>query len=89
VLGAWYLFTMTRRLLFGPLKEPRHEGHHVADLSVREWALLAPLVIVCVALGVYPRPVLRSTEPDVRLIAGFAEQARERAAGTARAQARP
>lgn len=78
VLGAWYLFTMTRRLLFGPLKEPPHDGHHVADLNSREWALLAPLVVVCVALGVYPQPVLQTAEPDVRRVAAMAAKARER-----------
>src|SRR5262249_19815344 len=60
VLGAWYLFTLLRRLLFGPLKEPAHEGHRVSDLSAREWLLLAPVAVLCVVLGVYPGPVLDS-----------------------------
>ena len=54
VLGAWYLFTMLRKLLFGPPKEPHHEGHAIKDLTPREWGLLAPLVLLCVLLGVHP-----------------------------------
>jgi NADH-quinone oxidoreductase subunit M len=76
VLGAWYLLTMLRRLLFGPVKEPAGRTH---DLLAREWLLLAPLVILCVGLGVYPRPVLRAAQPDVDMVAHIADQARERA----------
>ena len=27
VLGAWYMLTLLRRVFFGALKEPAHEGH--------------------------------------------------------------
>ncbi len=78
VLGAWYLFTMLRRVLFGPLQEP--ETHSLTgDLDGREIALLAPIAILCVLLGVYPQPVLRTSEPDVQVIANIAAKARERA----------
>ena len=79
VLGAWYLFTMLRKLLFGPTKEPHHEGHAIKDLSPREWGMMVPLALLCVFLGVHPKPVLQATEPDVQKIASFAEKARERA----------
>jgi NADH-quinone oxidoreductase subunit M len=79
ILGAWYLFTMTRRLLFGTLKEPNHSGHAVSDLSFREISLLAPLLVLFVVLGVYPQPVLRTSEPDVQVIADIADAARFRA----------
>jgi NADH-quinone oxidoreductase subunit M len=78
VLGAWYLFTMLRKLLFGPLKEPAHEGEHIHDLSPREWGLLAPIFILCVVIGVYPNPVLKTAEPDVDRIALVVDKARER-----------
>jgi NADH-quinone oxidoreductase subunit M len=80
ILGAWYLFTMLRGLLFGPVKEPAHEGHHhPEDLCTREWLLLTPIVVLCVVLGVYPRVILKSTEPDVQRITALTEGARERA----------
>ena len=80
VLGAWYLFTMTLRLLFGPLKEPAHEGAaHSHDLLPREWLLLAPIAILCVLIGVYPQPILRASQPDVHMVAHIADLARQRA----------
>src|SRR5208283_529566 len=39
ILGAWYLITMMRKLLFGRLKAPDHHGHPVGDLKPREWLL--------------------------------------------------
>ena len=35
------------------------------DLSMREIAILAPLVVITIALGVYPKPVLDVTTPAV------------------------
>ncbi len=76
VLGAWYLFTMMQRLLFGPVREP--EGHG-GDLKPREWLLLAPLAFFCVLLGVYPKPMLDASRPEVKMVAHIADLARERA----------
>ncbi len=56
--------------MFGPLKMPGQESHPVKDLSRREIATLAPLAVACLALGLYPNPVLKSLdEPIERLIA--------------------
>jgi NADH-quinone oxidoreductase subunit M len=92
--GAWYLMTLLRKMVFGPVHEPHHEGEHhapVSDLKPREWGLLLPLVLLCVVLGV-PGPalnaVLRSSEADVGRVAKIAEQARERQK-TARAEVKP
>lgn len=95
VLGAWYLFTMLRRVLFGELHEPGHgqHGEPVHDLSAREWGLLAPLALLCVVLGVHPAPIFRTAEPDIARITQLTDRARERAgqlpAPAARAEARP
>jgi NADH-quinone oxidoreductase subunit M len=95
VWGAWYTFTMLRRLLMGPLKEP---GQHATgglttpashgaeqtssansgDLVPREILSLAPIAVLCVVLGVYPQPVLRSADPDLSIVAAYASKARER-----------
>jgi NADH-quinone oxidoreductase subunit M len=82
ILGAWYLFTMLRRLLFGPIREPHHAGEPVRDLKPREWLLLTPIVLLCVLLGVYPKPVIRAAQPDVDMISYIADLARQRAATT-------
>lgn len=77
LLGAWYLMTMVRRLLFGELREP--EGGHGSDLLPRERLLLAPLAVLAVVLGLYPQPILRAAQPDVDMIAHIADLARQRA----------
>lgn len=78
ILGAWYLFTMLRRMLFGTLKEPEHHGHEITDLNFRELAIVVPICALCVLLGVYPQPVLRTAEPDVLTVVDIAQRARLR-----------
>ena len=69
VLGAWYLFTMLKRVFFGPLKEP---GHHTpGDVQPREWAALAPIMALCLILGIFPQPVLNMMRRDVDVVAGI------------------
>ena len=47
VLGAWYMLWLVQRVFFGPLKEADHSHGEppVRDLSPREIAALAPLVV--------------------------------------------
>jgi NADH-quinone oxidoreductase subunit M len=79
VLGAWYLFTMLRRVFFGPLKEPHHEGPEpVRDLNGREWAALVPVGVLCLALGVFPQPFFNAADRDLQVVADIAEDARTR-----------
>jgi NADH-quinone oxidoreductase subunit M len=88
VLGAWYLFTMMRRLLFGPVKEPEHgDAEKLGDMNFRELSIVTPLAILCVFLGVYPQPILRTAEPDLLTITAIADRARERADAMRTAQA--
>jgi NADH-quinone oxidoreductase subunit M len=80
VLGAWYLLTMLRRVFFGPVKEPEHEGHGpVKDLNGRELAALVPIAALCVLIGVYPQPVLDVARRDINVVACITGQALERA----------
>jgi NADH-quinone oxidoreductase subunit M len=76
VLGAWYMLTLVLKVFFGPVREPAHGGHAVADLNGRELAALVPIALVCLALGLYPQPVLQSIEPDVKTVAGILDRAR-------------
>jgi len=69
ILGAWYLMTMLRQVFFGDLKEPSHDGHAVEDISSREIATLAPIMALCLILGVYPQPILDSVKPDIEVVA--------------------
>jgi NADH-quinone oxidoreductase subunit M len=81
ILGAWYLLTLVKRVFFGPVKEPEHDGHAITDLNGRELGALVPIAVLCVALGVYPQPVLDSSRADLNVVAGIVGRARDRAAG--------
>ena len=69
VLGAWYLLTLLQRCIFGPLKEPAHAEPVITDLNRRELAALVPLAVVCLWIGVYPKPMLDTMRPEVEAIA--------------------
>ncbi len=80
LLGAWYLLTMVLRVFCGTLKEPFHEGKGpVADLGMRELAALAPIIGLCLLLGIYPQPVLNASRRDIDVVANIV-QARVRSA---------
>ena len=96
ILGAYYLFWMLRRVIFGPLREPTgHDDHgggkpsagdehtapHVACAPVgwHEIAGLAPLMVLIVAIGVYPEPFFRRIQPAVRELITNIDTQRERA----------
>jgi NADH-quinone oxidoreductase subunit M len=82
ILGAWYLMTMLRKLLFGPLREPAagHDDNHapITDLTFREVCLIAPIAVLCVVLGVYPQPVLDTSQRDLDIVAHIARDAETR-----------
>ncbi len=80
VLGAWYMLMLLRRVFFGELREPAHEGHgRIADLNGREVLALAPLAALCVFLGVWSQPFLDSVKPDLQIVTGITATAKERA----------
>jgi NADH-quinone oxidoreductase subunit M len=54
VLGAAYLLWLYQRVFFGEVTHPANAS--LPDLSVREQLTLAPLVVVALWIGLYPRP---------------------------------
>ena len=84
LLGAWYLLTLLKSVFFGPLKEPEHEGHGlILDLDRREIAALAPIMVLCLILGLYPQPVIDAAQQDIDIVAAIMKRAEGRsAAGT-------
>jgi NADH-quinone oxidoreductase subunit M len=61
IIAAAYLLWAIQRILFNPLDKPVNE--HIPDLNRRELAVMVPLVIAMLWLGVYPAPVLRRMQP--------------------------
>jgi NADH-quinone oxidoreductase subunit M len=56
ILGAAYMLYLYRRVIFGPLV--RADLKDIVDLNRREIAIFAPIVIVVLWMGVYPKPFL-------------------------------
>jgi NADH-quinone oxidoreductase subunit M len=68
VLGAAYLLWLYQRTMLGDLRNEANRG--LADLTAREWATVAPLLGLAVAIGVYPQPWLAVLERPVLELAG-------------------
>jgi NADH-quinone oxidoreductase subunit M len=66
VLGAAYMLYLYQRTMFGKIENPKNE--HLPDLSHREFATFAPLLILAVWMGIYPAPFLRRLETSVQHI---------------------
>lgn len=70
VLGAAYMLWLLQRVFLGTLKTREWENH-LPDLDKREWAMLVPLVIITLALGVWPRPALDMMNGSVNTLVNF------------------
>src|SRR5205085_10729722 len=66
VLGAAYMLYLYQRTMFGKIENPKNE--RLLDLSHREFATFAPLLILAVWMGIYPAPFLRRLETSVQQI---------------------
>lgn len=63
IFAACYLLWMFRRVMFGPLTNPKNED--LEDLKPREIAYLVPILAMCIFMGVYPKFFLGPVEPAV------------------------
>jgi NADH-quinone oxidoreductase subunit M len=63
ILSAAYALFLYRRIVFGELVKPALQT--IQDLSLREVALLAPLVVITIVMGVYPKPIFDVTSASV------------------------
>jgi NADH-quinone oxidoreductase subunit M len=63
VLAALYLLWAYQRMFHGPLEGA--DNQNTSDLKVREVGVLAPLIVVIVAIGLYPKPLYDLVEPSV------------------------
>jgi len=64
IVAAMYLLPALQRVIFNPLDKSVNEK--LPDLSLREIAVLVPLLTCIVWIGVYPRPILERMEPSAR-----------------------
>lgn len=61
VLAAIYLLWAYQRVFHGPVTT--EENRKIPDLGLREAVMLAPILALIVAIGVYPKPFLERIEP--------------------------
>ncbi|HSK22474.1 MAG TPA: NADH-quinone oxidoreductase subunit M [Egicoccus sp.] len=66
VLAALYLLWAYQRMFHGPLVGADNE--HTTDLKLREVGVLAPIVVLIVAIGLYPKPLFDLVEPSVERV---------------------
>ncbi len=68
VLAAGYLLYMFQRVAFGTVKA-QFQNVHVHDVHWPEWFAWAPLLLLIVALGIYPNFIFRITDGAVTSLA--------------------
>jgi NADH-quinone oxidoreductase subunit M len=62
VLAALYILILYQRTMTGPVRD---STRHLKDLNVREIAALAPLLVLILVLGLFPKPALDIIRPAV------------------------
>jgi NADH-quinone oxidoreductase subunit M len=69
VLAAGYLLWMYQRVAFGVPKEEFADAH-IHDVGPAEWLAWTPLIVLTIALGVYPQLIFGVTDRAVTRIFG-------------------
>jgi NADH-quinone oxidoreductase subunit M len=67
LLGAVYMLTLCRKILFGPLDNPENKG--LKDLNAREFGYLVPLALLAILMGVFPNAFMGKTKPSIEHMA--------------------
>jgi NADH-quinone oxidoreductase subunit M len=63
ILAAVYLLHMFEKVFLGPVKHAENQG--LKDLNLREIAILVPLLVLIVWIGLYPQPFFNLINPAV------------------------
>ena len=66
ILSAVYMLWMFQRVNYGPITNEHNRT--LPDLTVREWAMVGPIVVMAILMGVLPNLFLRPMEPSVNLM---------------------
>lgn len=63
ILGAAYMLWLYRRIIFGTLTNPKLKD--IKDLFSREVLCFAPLLLLTLWMGIYPKPFLNMMSASV------------------------
>jgi NADH-quinone oxidoreductase subunit M len=66
ILGAAYMLWLYQRVFFGKLDKPENEKLEDVKVFGREGWTLIPIVILCLWIGLYPKPFFRVLEEPVK-----------------------
>jgi len=66
ILNAGYFLWLYQRMFFGTIDNPKNEK--LPDLNWREWAYMAPLIIMSLWIGCYPKPFMEYIEKPVNAV---------------------
>jgi NADH-quinone oxidoreductase subunit M len=72
VLGAAYMLTLYRRVMFGEATNP--EVAKMSDVSVREWIIFVPMIVMVLWLGIHPTSMTRSVSPTITALLATIEK---------------
>jgi proton-translocating NADH-quinone oxidoreductase, chain M len=72
IFAAVYMLWMYQRVMFGKLTNPANQS--LRDLSKREIAILVPIVLFIVWIGVYPSTFLKSSAVSTKQLVKMLEQ---------------
>jgi NADH-quinone oxidoreductase subunit M len=65
VLAAIYLLWSYQRMAYGPVRE---EHRHLPDVSLREVAVLVPVLSLLLVFGVYPKLLTDRIDPSTQAV---------------------
>jgi NADH-quinone oxidoreductase subunit M len=72
ILGAIYMLHLVGKVIWGPLKFPQEHGESHSELPVdigaRETAILVPLAVLVIVIGVLPTHVMEPMNGPVEMI---------------------
>ncbi len=74
IFGAVYLLMATRRMLFGPVTHEENRG--LRDMDLRELSISAPILVLCLWIGLAPNQLLDKTTPSIDRVLERVERAR-------------
>jgi NADH-quinone oxidoreductase subunit M len=74
IFAAAYLLWALQRMIYNRLDKPENE--RLTDLNGRELAMMIPILVAIVWLGLYPAPVLRRMEPAAQRYIQLTQPAR-------------
>jgi NADH-quinone oxidoreductase subunit M len=71
VLTVVYVLMVVQKTLFGETRSEEIRKQSLADLTVREALILAPLAAVVLFIGFHPQPILNLFQGPVLVLIGY------------------